>query len=106
MPDLLLTLSVADYHWPMISSFYSSVEYLDIDNHVSSTNEDLFNKNKTNPRDKVLFCRNTLEIYITKILPDILPITDCFTTYEFQKRGSFHSHTLQWLDANIVPTVR
>ncbi|MEN2500610.1 MAG: hypothetical protein MHMPM18_004762 [Marteilia pararefringens] len=106
MPDLLLTLSVADNHWPMISEFYSSVENLDIDYKASPTNEDLFNKNKRNPRDHVLFCRNTLETYITKILPDILPIADYFTTYEFQKRGSLHSHTLLWLDSNIVPTVR
>ncbi|MEN2500130.1 MAG: hypothetical protein MHMPM18_004298 [Marteilia pararefringens] len=89
MPDLLLTLSVADNHWPMISSFYSSVENLDIDNQVSSTNEDLFKKNKSNPRDHVLFCKNTLETYITQILPDIIPITDYSTIYEFQKEGLF-----------------
>ncbi|MEN2499819.1 MAG: hypothetical protein MHMPM18_004002 [Marteilia pararefringens] len=36
----------------------------------------------------------------------ILPVVDQFTTFEFQKRGSLHTHTLLWLNDKEVPTVR
>ncbi|MEN2497801.1 MAG: hypothetical protein MHMPM18_002149 [Marteilia pararefringens] len=107
MPDLLLTLSVADNQWPLLKQFYENIESLDIDFDADEEiQERLFQTNQRNPRDHVIFCHATIERYITTILPEILPLEDWFTTYEFQKRGSLHSHSLLWLNSEQVPTVR
>ena len=62
--------------------------------------------NNENARYHVAYLKNTIDTYCKEILPQILPISDAFYTYEFQKRGTLHCHALLWLDSDKVPTVR
>ncbi|MEN2496006.1 MAG: hypothetical protein MHMPM18_000578 [Marteilia pararefringens] len=108
MPDLLLTLSVADNHWPRVRDFHARCIAQDTlgNQQQPAPTASLFELTKQNPRNSLLFGRESLQAYLSGVLPSIFPVMDTFTSFEFQKRGTLHTHSLLWLDERQVPTVR
>ena len=94
-PDILLTLSVADNRLPLIKHFYESLN-------VCTDSKTLFKLNSENPKLQTLFNIRILEAYMKNFINHILPMKDMFNSFEFQGRGSLHSHILIWFDENLV----
>lgn len=94
-PDLLLTLSVADNKLPAMKQFYESLN-------IDVQNKTTFKLNLENPHYQTIFNFKILENFLKQFIGKILQITDTFTTFEFQGRGTLHTHSLIWLDEKSV----
>ena len=62
----------------------------------------LFQLNSSNPHYQTLFNLRALECYVKKMFEKIFSVKDSFTTFEFQERGSLHTHSLIWFDETKV----
>ena len=94
-PDLLLTLSVADNKLPAMKSFYESLG-------IDVKNKSTFKLNLENPHYQTVFNLKILESFLKEFIQNIFCINDMFTTFEFQRRGTLHTHSLIWLDDKMV----
>lgn len=94
-PDIMLTLSVADNKLPILKEFYSKLG-------LNTAEKTLFQLNAANPHYQTLFSIKYLENFLKKFVDKIIPLEDIFTSFEFQERGSLHTHSLIWFDAAKV----
>lgn len=100
-PHLFVTLSAADYHWKPLMSILPSYEEWK----AARTTSERMKITRENVRDNPLIVayhfERRYEAFLKEVLKPKFHITDYWNRYEWQGRGSTHSHGRYWIDDSI-----
>ena len=82
IPEVMLTLSIADNLLPSLKKFYETLN-------IETEGKSLFDLNSSYPFYQTIFDFKMLDAYLKEFLGLILPIQDIFTTFDFQNEDIF-----------------
>lgn len=104
-PNVFMTFSAADLHWDSLARHmprYEEWKTATTEQQVSIARQNL----RENPHIAAYHFHRRLTLFRTIVMQKKFNIKDYWVRYEWQGRGSSHSHGLYWLDGALPPQMR